>query len=130
MYMGFSQQEYWSGLACPPPGDPPNPGIKPTSPALQADFFTTTKAQGLGKYFYIDRVQVVSDGGGGHVPGRHHNLKREYTERKVHSEHGKRQFVANIIVIVFLYPLPSALTCVSPKLECHNCLCVSGGSIE
>ena len=28
--MGFSRQEYWSGLPCPPPGDLPNPGIKPT----------------------------------------------------------------------------------------------------
>ena len=27
--MGFSRQEYWSGLPCPPPGDLPNPGIKP-----------------------------------------------------------------------------------------------------
>ena len=36
--MGFSGQEYWSGLPCPPPGDLPNPGIEPRSPALQADF--------------------------------------------------------------------------------------------
>ena len=35
--MGFSRQEHWSGLPCPPPGDLPNPGIQPTSPALQAD---------------------------------------------------------------------------------------------
>ena len=35
--MGFSRQEYWSGLPFPSPGDPPNPGIKPGSPALQAD---------------------------------------------------------------------------------------------
>ena len=34
---GFSSQEYWSGLPCPPPGDLPNPGIKPRSPALQVD---------------------------------------------------------------------------------------------
>ena len=37
---GFSRQEYWSGLPFPPPGDLPNPGIKPASPvspALQAD---------------------------------------------------------------------------------------------
>ena len=33
----FSRQEYWSGLSCPPPGDLPNPGIKPRSPALKAD---------------------------------------------------------------------------------------------
>ena len=35
--MGFSRQEYWSGLPCPPPGDLSNPGIKPRSPTLQAD---------------------------------------------------------------------------------------------
>ena len=34
--MGFCQQEYWSGFPCPPPGDLPNSGIKPRSPALQA----------------------------------------------------------------------------------------------
>ena len=42
--MGFSRQEYWSGLPFPPPGDLPNTGIKPTSPespALARGFFTT-----------------------------------------------------------------------------------------
>ena len=34
--MGFSRQEYWSGLPCPPPGDLPDPGIKPSSPAFSA----------------------------------------------------------------------------------------------
>ena len=40
--MGFSRQEYWSGLPCPPPGDLPDPGIKPTSfmsSALAGGFF-------------------------------------------------------------------------------------------
>ena len=36
-YMGFSRQEYWSGLPFPSPGDLPDPGIEPGSPALQAD---------------------------------------------------------------------------------------------
>ena len=35
--MEFSRQEYWSGLPFPSPGDLPDPGIKPGSPALQAD---------------------------------------------------------------------------------------------
>ena len=35
--MGFSRQEYWSWLPCPPPEDLPNPGIEPMSPALQVD---------------------------------------------------------------------------------------------
>ena len=39
-FIGFSKQEYWIGLPCPPPGDLPDPGIKPVSPvtpALQAE---------------------------------------------------------------------------------------------
>ena len=46
--MGFSRQEYWSGLPCPPLGGLPNPGIKPmslTSPALAGGFFTTSCTQ-------------------------------------------------------------------------------------
>ena len=35
--MGFSRQEYWSGLPFPSPGDLPDPGIKPRSPTLGAD---------------------------------------------------------------------------------------------
>ena len=35
--MGFSRQEYWSELPFPFPGDLPDPGIEPRSPALQAD---------------------------------------------------------------------------------------------
>ena len=35
--IGFSRQEYWSGLPFPSPGDLPNPGIEPGSSALQAD---------------------------------------------------------------------------------------------
>ena len=38
--MGFSTQEYWSGLPFPSPGDLPDSGIEPTSPTLQADAFT------------------------------------------------------------------------------------------
>ena len=37
LYMGFSRQEYWSGLPSPSPGDLPDPEIKPRSPTLQAD---------------------------------------------------------------------------------------------
>ena len=39
--MGFSRQEYWSGLPLPSPGDLPDPGIEPRSPAFQADSLTS-----------------------------------------------------------------------------------------
>ena len=39
--MGFSRQEYWSGLPFPSPGDLPNPGIEPGSRALEADTLTS-----------------------------------------------------------------------------------------
>ena len=57
--MGFSWQEFWSGLPFPSPGDLPNPGIKPASPlspALAGGFFTTSatwEAQdGINNYNY------------------------------------------------------------------------------
>ena len=39
--MGFSRQEYWSGLPFPSPGDLPDPGIEPRSPTLEADALTS-----------------------------------------------------------------------------------------
>ena len=39
--MGFSRQEYWSGLPFPSPGDLPNAGIEPGSPAFQAEALTS-----------------------------------------------------------------------------------------
>ena len=50
--MGFSRQEYWSELPCPPPGDRHNPGIEPASlvsPTLAGRFFTVSATwEGLG----------------------------------------------------------------------------------
>ena len=39
--MGFSRQEYWSGLPFPSPGDLPDPGIEPRSPTLEAEALTS-----------------------------------------------------------------------------------------
>ena len=46
--MGFSGQEYWSGLPFPSPGDLPDPGIEPEFPALEADALTS-EPPGEGK---------------------------------------------------------------------------------
>ena len=47
--MGFSRQEYWSGYLFLSPGDLPDPGIEPTSPAVVGGFFTTEPP---GKYSF------------------------------------------------------------------------------
>ena len=47
--MGFSRQEYWGGLPFPSPGDLPNPGIEPGSPALQADALFSEPSCGGGE---------------------------------------------------------------------------------
>ena len=57
--MKFSRQEYWSGLPCPPPGDLPNPGIKPTPPALEGEVLTTGLPGGGGKKEYATKIYVV-----------------------------------------------------------------------
>ena len=59
--MGFSRQEYWSGLPFPSPGDLPDPGIKPGSPALQIDALPSEppgkpKNTGVGCYFLLQRI--------------------------------------------------------------------------
>ena len=62
--MGFSRQEYWSGLPFPPPGDLPDPGIEPTSSAslaLAGGFFTT---EPLGKPQKLDELKSPSKSGG------------------------------------------------------------------
>ena len=54
--MGFSRQEHWSGLPCPPPGHLPNPGIKARSPKLQADSLPAKPAGKLNRdlvSFYV-----------------------------------------------------------------------------
>ena len=53
--MGFSRQEYWSGLPFPSPGDLPDPGIEPRFPALEAD--TLTSEQG----FVFRVAQILGD---------------------------------------------------------------------
>ena len=55
--MGFSTQEYWSGLPFPSPGDLPHPGIEPGSPALQAD---SLLSEPPGKSSWIYKLQFFT----------------------------------------------------------------------
>ena len=55
--LGISRQEYWSGLPCPPPGNLPDPGIKPGSSTLQAE---TLLLSHLGRHPYIEYVYICN----------------------------------------------------------------------
>ena len=61
--MEFSRQEYWSGLPFPSPGDLPDPGIEPTSPALQADSLPLSHQRG-------SKLALKSPQGGKNSPPR------------------------------------------------------------
>ena len=59
--LGFSRQEYWSGLPFPSLGDLPDPGIKPGSPALQADSTIWATREAHIGHIYIYTYQIRSD---------------------------------------------------------------------
>ena len=56
--MAFSRPEYWSGQPFPSPGDPPNPGIEPWSPALQVDSLPA-EPQGKPKNTRVGRLSLL-----------------------------------------------------------------------
>ena len=66
--MGFSRQEYWSGLPFLSPGDLPDPGIEPRSPALQADTLNSEPPGKLSKLPY-DPANPTA----GHIPQGNQN---------------------------------------------------------
>ena len=63
---GFSRQEYWSGLPCPPPGDLPNPGVEPRSLALHADSLPSEppgkpKNTGVGRLSLLQGIFLTQE---------------------------------------------------------------------
>ena len=62
--MGFSRQEYWSGLLFPSPGHLPDPGIEPGSPALQADSLLTEPFDTCLKYSVVNERRLWTEGSG------------------------------------------------------------------
>ena len=79
--IGFSRQEYWSGLPFPSPGDLPDPGIEPRSPALQAD---SLPSEPPGKPSWI----------------RYHNTK--LTSCKKQLELNFKRFCSRLFIYFFL----------------------------
>ena len=96
--MGFSRQEYWNGLPFPSPGDLPNPGIEPRSPALQADstIWATREAQRLTLLQFSSVAQscpTLCNPMNRSTPGLpvHHQLP-EFTQTHVHWVSDKKWF--------------------------------------
>ena len=63
LFMGFSRQEYWSRLPCPPPGDSPDPGMEaPSLASLIAGRLLSTEPPGKPTWFYRStRTQAFSN---------------------------------------------------------------------
>ena len=70
--MGFSRQEYWSGLPFPSPGDLPNPGIEARSPSLQAD---TLLSEPPGKPYVA--INILNQ-----IEGRKSTIPKCYLEQR------------------------------------------------
>ena len=64
--MGFPRQEYWSGLPFPSPGDLPDPGMEPRSPALQAD--SSLVAQIVKNLLVMQILHYLSHQGSPEIP--------------------------------------------------------------
>ena len=65
MSMGFSRQEYWSGLLYSPPGDFPNPGIEPmslVSRTLAVGFFTSRAMSWLSYLLFLAFIPILING--------------------------------------------------------------------
>ena len=59
--MAFSRQESWNGLPFPPPGDLPNPGIKPESPALQVDSLLSELPEIPPEMQYLGAISKITE---------------------------------------------------------------------
>ena len=99
---GFWRQEYWSGLPCLPPGDLPDPGIEPVSPALAGRSFIIS-ATWEAPWYTVDVQIPMNKGSNGKLDG-------VGVRRGICSREGKRlaQFVldprATVNSVAFLMP--------------------------
>ena len=105
--VGFSRQEYWSGLPCLPSGDLPNPGIKPRSPTLQADSLLS-ELPGKPHYVYIYSFFIPSH-------SDEYLLPELFASTNNHSE--------NLFVHIPLLPVYEVFSCE------HTFICVCPGEL-
>ena len=83
-FMGILQQEYWSELLCPPPGDLPNPETEPRSPTLQVDYLLSeppreSKNTGVGSLSLLQGIFLTQESNQGHPALQADSLPPELT---------------------------------------------------
>ena len=113
---GFPWQEYWSGLPCPSPGNLPNPGIEPRSPALQADSIPS-EPPGKPLYILIDRsffnYFIYSGAHNNYTSTKNNNNKRMPSLRSVGPSYlfwFSSLFLFFFLLINFILPTLSTLS--------------------
>ena len=82
--MGILQQEYWSELLCPPPGDLPNPETEPRSPTLQVDYLLSeppreSKNTGVGSLSLLQGIFLTQESNQGYPELQADSLPPELT---------------------------------------------------
>ena len=93
--MGFSRQEYWSGLPFPSAGDLPNPGIQPGSPALQTDVLLSENYRTIALISHTSKVMLKI------LQTRlQQYVNRELPDVQAGSSRGTRDEIANIRWII------------------------------
>ena len=88
--MGFSRQEYWSGLPFPSPGDFPDPGIKPGSLALEADALTS-EPPGKPKYSKSHTVLIIESWDGQWIPRHRTKVTNNVKKNKLLHQNSVRE---------------------------------------
>ena len=86
--MGFSRQEYWSGLPCPSPGDLLNPGIEPKSPVSPALQVNTVPTEPPGKPPWMTYVDLLN-----------YPRKKSYDQPRQHIEKQKHYFANRLVKV-------------------------------
>ena len=128
---GFSRQEYWSGLPCPPPGDLPSPGLEPRSPALQVDSLPSEppgkcKNTGVGSLSLLQRIFLTQELNWDLLHFRWILYQLSYQGSPILSLLGPRLFFnpsikifISLIIYVWLLFKPACLVFVSLNTENH-----------
>ena len=119
----FSRQEYWSGLPCLPPGDLPNPGIEPRSPALQVDSLPSElrgkrKNTGVGSLSLLQGTFPTQELNWGllHCSRFLHQLNYQGSPKGSEIERGK-QYLGYLTLFIF-FPSTPYFKIMVPSLHC------------